>query len=58
MKRLQVLMDNDWQFVFCRNELKRDPIVTADKTKAIRGDEHSLAYFQNHFGNHQFRITQ
>lgn len=56
MKRLQVLLNNEWQYVFCRHETTRDPITTLDKMKAIRGDNHSLNYFQNFYGNYTFRI--
>lgn len=56
MKRLQVLVGDEWKYVFCRNELKRDPITTEDKTKAIKGDEQSFGYFDSKFANHQFRI--
>lgn len=58
MKRLQVLLDGEWKYVFCRNELERDPITTEDKKSAIKGIEHSLKYFQQHFGNHEFRISE
>lgn len=56
MKRLQVLENGEWKYVFCRNELKRNPITTDDKSKAIKGDDHSLEYFSNKFGAHEFRI--
>lgn len=56
MKRLQVLVGDEWKYVFCRNELKRDPITTEDKTKAIKGDEHSMEYFNTKFASHEFRI--
>jgi hypothetical protein len=56
MKRLQVLINGQWEYVFCRNELKRLPITTKDKLKAIRGNEDSLKYFKNHFGSLEFRI--
>lgn len=57
MKRLQVMENGEWKYVFCRNELKRNPITTEDKTKAIQGDEHSLAYFSSKFGSHEFRVN-
>ena len=57
MKRLQVLENGEWKYVFCRNELKRNPITTEDKNKAIKGDEHSLEYFSNKFGTHEFRVN-
>lgn len=58
MKRLQVLIDNNWHYVFCRNFLKRLPILTENRLKAIRGNEHSLKYFQDHFSELQFRIVK
>ena len=56
MKRLQVKIDNNWNYVFCRNELKRLPIVTDSKAKAIRGDQKSIKYFSRYFSNLEFRI--
>ena len=56
MKRLQVFLNDQWEYVFCRNELKRNPIITSDKQKAIRGDKHSLEYFQSKYGFLEFRI--
>lgn len=57
MKRLQVLVEDEWKYVFCRNELKRNPITTEDETKAIKGDEQSLDYFKTKFASHEFRIN-
>lgn len=57
MKRLQVLMNGEWEYVFCRNEKKANPITTKDNTKAIKGDEHSLNYFQTQYASHIFRIA-
>lgn len=56
MKKLQVLIDGQWEYVFCRNELKRNPITTNEKSKAITGDNHSLTYFQRYFANLSFRV--
>jgi hypothetical protein len=55
-KTLQVLINGSWEYVFCRNPLKRNPITTKDKTKAIHGDDHSLEYFTNHFSEYTFKI--
>jgi len=55
-KRLQVLIDNNWEYVFCRNELKRNPITTKEKNNAIRGDDNSKAYFERYFSELTFRI--
>lgn len=57
MKRLQVLVNEQWEYVFCRNELKRKPIVTQDKMKAIKGDKESLKYFKDNYGDLEFRIV-
>lgn len=57
MKRLQVLLNDEWEYVFCKNELLINPIITKNKTKAIKGNENSLNYFQKYFGNHKFRIS-
>lgn len=37
MKRLQVKINNEWKYVFCRNERKDLPIITDDKLNAIKG---------------------
>lgn len=56
MKRLQVLINKKWEYVFCRNERKDLPIITNDKSKAIKGNNDSLEYFKNYFGSLEFRI--
>lgn len=56
MKRLQVLINNRWEYVFCRNERKDIPIITKNRLKAIKGDKHSKEYFENKFGSLKFRI--
>ena len=56
MKRLQVFLDNNWQYVFCRNELYNHPVITQNKNKAIKGNNHSLDYFSTKFANLEFRI--
>jgi len=57
MKKLQVLINDSWEYVFCRNELKKLPITTKDKTKGIHGDENSLKYFQRFYSELDFRIV-
>ncbi len=57
MKKLQVFLDSNWQYVFCRNPQKREPIITQNKNNAITGDVHSLSYFQDCFSELQFRIN-
>ena len=56
MKKLQVQINSVWYWVFCRNELKQDPIITLYKSKALPSD--ALDYFQRHFGNHKFRLVK
>lgn len=58
MYKLQVKIDDVWEYVFCRNELKSVPIITKDKSNAIKGNSDSLNYFQNIFGTHEFRIAK
>ena len=55
MKRLQVLINGNWEFVFCRNS-QQAKVITCNKEKAIHGDADSLAYFQRWFVNMEFRI--
>ena len=57
MKRLQVKIDNKWEYVFCRNARFVLPIVTKNKMKAIKGDSSSLDYFQNYFASQEFKIV-
>ena len=56
MKKLQALIDGKWQYVFCRNPQKREPITTPNRRNAITGDIHSLSYFQDCFSELKFRI--
>lgn len=58
MKRLQVYLNNEWKYVFCRNERFTYPVTCKDRRKAIKGDSHSLLYFERYFGNHKFRISK
>ena len=61
MKRLQVLINGEWQYVFCKNELRNTPITTKDKSKAIRekyGDgERILESFKRQYGNLNFKLV-
>jgi hypothetical protein len=57
MSKLQVNLNGKWEYVFCRNELRRDPIITKYPSKAQPGDTETLKYFQDRFGNHQFRVV-
>ena len=54
MKRLQVLKDRKWNWVFCCNPVK-GIITTKDKAKALK--PHDLEYFRNKFGNDTFRLS-
>jgi len=56
MKKLQVKINGIWEFVFCRNWKKRDPITTKDKSKALTVN--ALEYFKEKFGNHEFRVGE
>ena len=58
MKRLQVFINNKWEFVFCRNPLKAIPITTDNRSKAIRGDQYSLEYFSNSYASLEFKIIK
>lgn len=60
MKKLQVLTDKGWKFVFCE---KNDQVVTTDdKNKALppkaMWGESDLAYFRNRFANQEFRLAE
>ena len=47
MKRLQVLINDNWEYVFCRNERDNKPITTKDRLKAQKGNNDSLKYFSD-----------
>jgi hypothetical protein len=55
MKRLQVLLNNKWEYVFCRNVLYYDPIITRNRAKALSAS--ALPYFQARYASHSFRAT-
>ncbi len=56
MKRLQVKINGNWEYVFCSNKQQSiDPIITKVKTKALKA--HALEYFQGKYGNHIFRVS-
>ena len=60
MKKLQVLTDNGWRYVFCYN--RQSGIVTTDIKRnalpqaAIYGQS-DLKYFSNKYGNNSFRLS-
>lgn len=53
-QRLQVKLDNKWQYVFCYNPITG--IVTTERKEAAL-DQRDLEYFQNKFGNNEFRLN-
>jgi len=55
MKRLQVKLNGNWEYVFCYNPRNAEPIITQDKRKALLARD--LEYFQIKFGNHEFRVV-
>ena len=57
MKKLQVKINNEWKYVFCRNE-RTGLILAENPANAIHGDKESLKYFQTKFNGHEFRITK
>jgi hypothetical protein len=57
MKRLEVLTDTGWKFVFCHNTGLADPITTPTKAKAIPAHKHSMGYFTNHYPEHKFKYS-
>jgi hypothetical protein len=52
--KLQVLLNNNWEYVFCHNDLT-GIVTTKIRSKAI--DHHGLNYFRNKYGNYHFRIA-
>ena len=55
--KLQVKINNDWKYVFCRNHLVQQPIVTDSYYKALHGTIQSLTYFTNYYSEYNFRIS-
>ena len=56
MKKLQVKINNEWKYVFCRNE-RTGLVLTENPANAIHGDKDSLKYFQSKFNGNEFRIA-
>jgi len=54
-KVLQVQIDGEWKYVFCRNPQRRNPITTKKRSKALPGK--AKGYFETKYGNHKFRNT-
>lgn len=62
MKRLQVFINNNWEYVFCRNEKEIScPVIIKDKKKAITeryGDgQRILDYFNRFYSSLEFRLS-
>jgi len=53
IKRLQVFMDGQWEYVFCHNP-NTGLVTTKHREKAIKGE--GLDYFKSKYGNHEFRV--
>lgn len=53
-RRLQVLIENAWKYVFCHNQ--QTGLVTTNKRhKAVKG--HGMQYFQMKYANRMFRVN-
>lgn len=53
MSRLQVLIGDKWEYVFCSND--KDGIVTCkSKNNALRGRD--LEYFKAKYANNEFKV--
>ena len=61
MKRLQVLINNEWDYVFCTKEGVLLPIITKSKNKSIAdrfgNGKYMLKYFENKYASLEFRIV-
>ena len=53
-KRLQILRNGEWQWVFCQT-YDSQIIITKDRRKAIKPFD--LGYFASKYGNEQFRVS-
>jgi len=53
--KMQVFINNSWDYVFCLNASLKNPVITKDRKKAISWHSHSIAYFTNKFANLKFR---
>ena len=52
-KKLEVMIDGEWHFVFCRNPLKALPVTTKDYRKAL--PDSAKDYFEKHFSELHFK---
>ena len=55
--KLQVLINDNWEYVFCHNSLKFEPITTGDRLKAVPFNSLSLAYFEMKHSSYQFKSS-
>jgi hypothetical protein len=55
MKRLQVLINGKWEYVFCHNAVRKKeyPVITKDKKKALKID--AFDYIRNKYSDKIFR---
>lgn len=53
---LQVKINDNWEYVFCRNSMQSAPVTTKNKKHALKAD--ALKYFELKFGNHEFRLSK
>ena len=53
MKRLQMLTEEGWQYVFCHNP-RGWIVTTSDRSKALTCK--AIDYFQSKLGSREFRI--
>jgi hypothetical protein len=56
-RKLQVLINNQWEYVFCHNGLQSNPITTKDRLKAVPFNSLSLAYFEMKHSEHEFKSS-
>lgn len=55
MKRLQIWLDDEWQWVFC---VMYDKTIKTTKTKAKALKHYHLEWFQANYANHTFRLSK
>ncbi len=54
-KRLQILKNGKWEYVFCRLMPNHTVISGCEKKKALKPRD--LDFFRNEFGNDVFRVA-
>ena len=51
-------VNGEWQWVFCHNDVQYGGVVTTvNRQKALHG-EHALKFFQNKYGDSEFRLER